>query len=95
MLKSRNSINRHTHSYSFEINPLVHVLGCRKGAFDLSENAAERGPGLKHRSDVEVMAHLPDPLNNACHVWKVGHWRPLGFVFVVVFRLSGCSLFQS
>ena len=37
-----------------------------------SENAMEGGPGLKHRSDVEILAHLPDPLTNACHVWKIG-----------------------
>ena len=29
---------------------------------------------------------------NACHIRKVGHRRPLGFVVV---RLSGCSLFRS
>ena len=61
-------------------------------ASNLSENATEGGSGLKHRSDVEIPAHLPDPLTNACHVWKVGHRRLLGFVVV---RLSGCSLFQS
>ena len=61
------------------------------GGFDLSENAKENG----HRSDVEIPAHLPDPLTNACHVWKVGYRMLLGFVVVVVVRLSGCSLLRS
>ena len=65
------------------------------GVFGLSEKAAEGGPRLKHRSDVEVPAHLSDPLTNTCYVRKVGHRRPLGFVVVVVVRLSGCSLFRS
>ena len=64
----------------------------RRRWIDLSENVTEGGPGLKHRSDVEVPAHLPDPLTNACHVWKVGYGGLLGFVVV---RLSECSLLRS
>ena len=69
----------------------VRLLRCRQEVFDLSENATEGGTGLKHRSDDEVAAHLPDPLTNACHIWRVSCRELLGFVAVAIVRVSECS----
>ena len=37
----------------------------------------EGGSGLEHRSAVEVLTHLPDPLTNASYVGEVDSGWPL------------------
>ena len=55
----------------------VCLLLPREGVLDLSEEQAEGGSRLEHRSDVEVLTHPPDPLPNATHVREVDSRCPL------------------
>ena len=66
----------------------VRLLLSGEGVFCLGEKTTEGGSGLEHRSDAEVLAHLSDPLANACYVWKKGYWRLLCRTLTLVVALD-------
>ena len=63
----------------------------RGSLHDLSEERTEGGPGHEHHSDVEVIAHPPDPLTNTSYVREIDSGWPLLLPFPTVFlRRPGC-----